>query len=339
MKDNKGRILGTKRNLSIDLIKVIAMFMVMTLHTPIASAGKGRLIAVCVYLSGIAIPLFFMVSGWLMINKEGDCHYSFRKIGAILKFILLVTIIGYGVEVAICRNWSFFGFIKAIKAPFFQEGLFSVFWYLVAMISVYLLFPIIKKIDNKYGLKGLVVLWLFCLIIESFIFPCNIIYQFERKYVLQPYRIWNWIFYYLTGSLIRRNILPNVKINWILPVFLGFVYVVFCYGIMPVIHAWEYLYSSPLCWLYAVSVFLYIAGLNINNEIIIKIVKWLSKLFLPVYALHIVIIVNIMSKIPRLSGALGIVESLFVLIGVWITTIGVSWAVMKIPVINKIFKL
>lgn len=57
--------MGQKRLLSIDLIKVVAMCAVMCLHTQYAYSVTSPL-AHFLYISAVvAIPLFFMTSGWL----------------------------------------------------------------------------------------------------------------------------------------------------------------------------------------------------------------------------------------------------------------------------------
>lgn len=59
------RIQSKQRNLSIDLIKVIAMFAVIGLHT--SKASEDWRIANIIYETDVvAIPLFFMVSGYLL---------------------------------------------------------------------------------------------------------------------------------------------------------------------------------------------------------------------------------------------------------------------------------
>lgn len=69
------------RNQNIDLIKIVAMFMVLALHLhvymPIRQSVPDYIYGLC----GIAIPLFFMVSGFLMCDKPSDFQYVKRKWG------------------------------------------------------------------------------------------------------------------------------------------------------------------------------------------------------------------------------------------------------------------
>lgn len=58
------------RNQSIDLIKIMAMCLVICLHTThqYLTSGINDIIFVLYNTSAIAIPLFFMVSGFLLIG-------------------------------------------------------------------------------------------------------------------------------------------------------------------------------------------------------------------------------------------------------------------------------
>lgn len=78
----------TERIQSVDLIKIIAMICVMGLHSAGAFVSHdndnfwgnvvGR-ISVC------AIPLFFMVSGYLLIGRDNVSYqYSLKKIISII---------------------------------------------------------------------------------------------------------------------------------------------------------------------------------------------------------------------------------------------------------------
>ena len=80
-----------KRNVSIDLIKIIATLMVLMLHTNLyLSRSSYPLLLVVRNISGIAIPLFFSVSGYLMAGKQYESlnqsvNYSICKVLNILK--------------------------------------------------------------------------------------------------------------------------------------------------------------------------------------------------------------------------------------------------------------
>ena len=69
------------RNLSIDLIKIIAMLGVVCLHSTHSYINTA--IGMVMYSTAvISIPLFFIVSGYLLIGKECiDYQYVIKKMG------------------------------------------------------------------------------------------------------------------------------------------------------------------------------------------------------------------------------------------------------------------
>ena len=68
-----------ERNQSIDLIKIIAMIMVIGLHVNIGRLDNPIAFVIS-RTSGIAIPLFFMVSGFLLWGRKDNVKYSLKKI-------------------------------------------------------------------------------------------------------------------------------------------------------------------------------------------------------------------------------------------------------------------
>lgn len=80
------------RLLSLDLIKLVAIFCVMCLHTKMSFYDNS--VARFLYMTAVvAIPMFLMASGYLLYGMESvDYHYACRKIVGILRFIAIVTI-------------------------------------------------------------------------------------------------------------------------------------------------------------------------------------------------------------------------------------------------------
>lgn len=316
------------RNISIDLVKVIAMFMVMTMHSGFVTKSD-YILAAGIYISGIAIPLFFMVSGWLLIFKAGGWGYSIRKIGGIIRFVLILSV-GYFVLESIVRGvWDWKAFLSAVLNPYLVKGAFGQFWYLGAMIILYGCFPLIKKIYSNYGLNGLVGTLVILYAIESFVFPMNILYRFEEIYVVQTFRVWNWLFYFFIGGILRLKYSQGIKIGCVWVAALAVLYILFRWTMSNI--AGEYFFASSLCALYSVVVFLWIVNMKINERFE-KIIRFFSQLFLPVYALHMLVIYFLIPILPEMPPVIVCIE-------IWFLTILISWIVMNIPSVNKIFRL
>ena len=135
------------RNLSIDLIKIIAMFGVMCLHTTYSYKIPGQFcFADLLYESAVvSIPLFFMVSGYLLIGREMvDYKYSFRKIIGIIRFVSIIVFAFWLARSVYHLQFDFIELLKSLVYPYIQRGQFYAFWYFGAMIILYLLYPVIN---------------------------------------------------------------------------------------------------------------------------------------------------------------------------------------------------
>lgn len=142
------------RNRNIDLIKVISMIFVMGLHSrgyfceyPIYDFGYYLIHSVC----GLAIPLFFMVSGYLLLgrNKNTDYSYSLKKIYAIVRFMFIITTLYYSAYAVMKGSFYLKDYVTITFGSLLQYGTFGVFWYFGAMICIYLIYPIVNKLYNN----------------------------------------------------------------------------------------------------------------------------------------------------------------------------------------------
>lgn len=77
-------------NCNIALLKFVAMFGVICLHTfGSLSPVESRLSYVLWYLSTFSIPVFFAASGYFMLNRQPKWKNVLNKTANILLFILL----------------------------------------------------------------------------------------------------------------------------------------------------------------------------------------------------------------------------------------------------------
>ena len=138
------------RNLSIDLVKIVAMFGVMCLHSTHSFAIPNHFcFADVLYESAVvSMPLFFMVSGYLLIGRPNvNYRYSIRKIIGIVRFVSIIVFAYWMILSIYQRNFDFAELVWSLIQPYFQSGKFSIFWYFGAMIIIYVLYP---NLNNMY---------------------------------------------------------------------------------------------------------------------------------------------------------------------------------------------
>ena len=82
-----------KRNLNIDLIKILACFFVVALHTQRNYQLELIHNPILYYIARCAVPLFLMVNGYLLLKKEEiDYKYVLHKTKKILFVIVFWTL-------------------------------------------------------------------------------------------------------------------------------------------------------------------------------------------------------------------------------------------------------
>ena len=95
----------TNRNINVDFLKCLACIAVVGLHTISRDSNS-----IVYYLCTFAIPVFFVSSGYFLLNKKSvSCKYISNKIFRILRVVfiwsILLGILGGG-DSSAERTWD-----------------------------------------------------------------------------------------------------------------------------------------------------------------------------------------------------------------------------------------
>lgn len=339
------------RNNNIDLIKILSMFFVMGLHSRIDIFCQYPLYNTAFYffhtICGLAVPLFFMVSGYLLLgNDNATWGYSSKKIFRIIRFVLIITVSYWVLKSLVLHTIDLKSLLIISFGSFFQCGEFSQFWYFGATIIIYLIYPLLNKIylssfqyskhTHAVAYKYFIIcVYIFCILI----FIKNLLSEsnepFERA-IPQNLRIWNWIMYFCLGGLAKQSKISKDG-AYFMVLFCMLIYVIIksiSLQIMGRVSP-EYYFASPVTAIYIYFVFSLFLSVRITYP---KLINQLSQLFLPVYALHMLVIGKtrlVAEYCVPLGGCAPFVYWTFISI----TTILLSLFIMKIPFADKIFKI
>lgn len=313
------------RNQSIDLIKIIAMIMVVRMH--IGINPNLAQFAPWGFIHGLlspAIPLFFMVSGYLMQCKTPDYKYVMRKIGGILRYVYIIVPFSCLLTGLVEHHPR----IHSLYLWFFFSGNMWHFWFFGAMILLYLLSPYVCRL--MAGTKDNLALGIMALIC-TIVVILNVYYQFEQRYVLITFRLWTWLFFFMLGAHIKQYG-SNQYINWLwVIVLMGNAAIFINAKLTPL---FDYVYGSFICAAYAYGIFCACLNSKIKNS---KFITELSTLFLPVYTIH-PFVIQLYGKYidfnmyQQWSGTICFVIVLFF-------TIAISYILVKTPYVKNIFKI
>lgn len=147
-----------ERNYSLDLLRIVAAGMVVMIHVSgyglLNSDPQSSNYLISISFNALvraAVPLFFMISGSLILNPAYEISLKkiLQKIGKIIVLVVLWNIIYY---LSTMDNFSFYDLSKyAIKGHFHM-------WYFEYLIGVYLLIPLFKALVSYK--KGSYILYL-----------------------------------------------------------------------------------------------------------------------------------------------------------------------------------
>ena len=139
-----------KKKISFDIARIIAISMVVVIHANVSfiQSTEGFLFKIGTHITGsmtICVPLFFMVSGALLLNLEQSAslrsllEYRVKKIFVpffIWSIIYLLVRMLFGkVERSIGT------FFSIIKEPAYYQ-----FWFIYTLLAIYLLLPFLYRV-------------------------------------------------------------------------------------------------------------------------------------------------------------------------------------------------
>lgn len=286
--------LAPARDLSLDGIRVAAMFLVVTIHASAKGFGNfgSHWWAVNLYESAsrIAVPLFFMVSGVLLLPKAPTIASIRNRLWRILVPLLAWSVI-YLLWLEHAGQPTPHWIPRMIQAPVMGH-----LWYLYTLIGVYLFLPVISGFYRANPLK----VQLFCLV---FWFYGASVVPLEVALTGSEHVGVNWSFlslyagYLVVGALLYHHLpaRPGAML-------LGGAWAIWAVSVAAVAYlTWRrcttllradetfYVYSSPLVLIGAIAAFVVLRDLfNRRLPVLLsRLLTALSKVSFGVYLLHV----------------------------------------------------
>ena len=338
------------RNLTLDILRIIACFLVIVCHTYTLGFNKTEynitwFLSVVIYLiSKTAVPIFFMISGFLNLNKDYTYKEMIRKtiIRLVIPLLFFSALIYFKDNTEISIQ-NFYNFIIA----FLQEDVMEHYWFMYALIGMYLITPIARKMIKNFEKKDyqyFIFLWILSLCIiplsERFL-GINIT---NRLPVITGY-----FGYYILGYYIfSKKLIKNKK--YLLISIFSFIIVLIISTIITYIDCKnneDYKYTVFLDQLNYLSIMIptlsivhivrYIFDNNINNSKIIKFIIAVSSTTFGIYLTHGILLgkfkllFNFMSTyIPNF------IATIFMQVSIFICLTIVIYCIKKIPIIKNL---
>lgn len=155
-----------KKNCSIDIIRVFCAFLVVVQHVPVFIGNflydNQSWYFFTSRIARIAVPYFFIVSGYFYIKKLKSGKETFKKqIYSLLRIYVLwcILYLPYHTWLVIQRNTGLIGLVKSSIYDFLFEGYGWQMWYIPALIFAVLCATIAHKMNllKQFAIASVVI--------------------------------------------------------------------------------------------------------------------------------------------------------------------------------------
>lgn len=349
-----------KRKIHLDILRIIACFMVIYNHTNERGFGlylyrePGSLSFFNYLLRSTickcGVPIFFMISGSLLLNKDESLKDTYKRIPRIAIDILLISLLYFWWDTKQAGNQFV---LKNVLKTMITSNYWHL-WYLYAYIAFIITLPFLRKLvgglDKKASLYMLIVAILYMAVIP--------IIQFDWGKInpsLQPSWLIADIFIYPTAGYILDHVFQIEKLSLRFILAIGGAISSVCL-IIGSIYGYRLLLKSPgntdetflklFCLAISIAVFAAIKKLamklNFSNKAA-TLISEIGSCTFGVYLLHILILwripfyYNIWMRIEQgivYDQSIGIFITIFL---VFCICCAIAYGLRKIPLIRKLF--
>ncbi|MCM3511407.1 acyltransferase [Carnobacterium inhibens] len=291
--------MSKQRNMSIDIIKCLAIFSVIGVHFILNTSSNiviNSNLDIAIYLAYrqifiVCVPLFLLTTGYLNTEKEPTKIY-YKKILPIISIYFFYSIVSLVFRNAYMQETI--SIIKGIRLIFTFQAI-SYAWYINMFIGLYILIPFLNKIVKSSSKKELQLFILVLLIIS--ILPAtwnnfSEILGYSNIFPLPNFWISIYpISYYIVGCYLKVHPVKLKKNRYYLYtafiVYLTAVGINYIYSDIGNISNTIKDYSSLPILVQSICLFIFISTKKIDfkmfNSLITKIAKYTLEIYLISY--------------------------------------------------------
>lgn len=169
------------RKIFIDILRILACFLVIVNHTnsqiflSVTSVNDGIGISYILsmayfYFSKIAVPIFFMISGALLLNKDYEIKDFIKK--KLLRYLIILVLFSIIYYIYYNRNediWHIRNILIFFKS-IYSTHITNSYWFLYSYLGILIMLPLIRKMVKNFNKNDYYYLFGIYIIIKS-IFP------------------------------------------------------------------------------------------------------------------------------------------------------------------------
>lgn len=316
----------SKRDYGLDLMRVIAICMIVFMHSPRPGSAPGYILSALSYVTASGLVLFFMISGALLLgNKLSTRDFLKRRFSKILWptlfwtfFYLMVNIFNKG---SLSSN-----VVESIVSIPFSAQANGVLWFMYTLAGLYLLTPIMSrwlKHASKHEVEFYLALW-----------GITLLYPYLSRFLIVNetdtgilYYFAGYVGYFVLGYYLRNyyvfklwHVIASIGIAVIVPVLL------YSSGIEFDFYSMLWYLSFPVASM-AFSLYVITSRLPIRR---LSIIERCSKLSFGLYFVHIFFLTNVVWKVSYICNLPGVLQIITIATLTIILSYLVSWLISKL---------
>ena len=191
----------------LDILKIIACFLVIIDHTGgyifYHSQSNGTIIYYCLNLAicKIAVPIFIMTTGLLLLKKQSSYSEIMKKVLKIFVPLIMLSFVLYVKD----NNLNILLFLRS----FVNGPIISPYWYLYMLISLYLITPLIQKMLKNFNDRDYIYLFIICLFIPLLLNTICTLFNFKFTSLIYICLFPKIISIYILGYYLSNNVLKR----------------------------------------------------------------------------------------------------------------------------------
>lgn len=289
------------RNISIDLVKAVAIIFVVVIHSctfsfPVSS-NEWSVSLFYRALSGSAVPLFLMASGGILLNPQKEISLKKLYFKNILRIALAMFFWGFAYKI-----WHLYeisavsleNVLLSVKELFFFNQEFH-FYYMHIILIVYVFLPVTRIIianSSKKQLEYLLAVWFIFAIVYPTVWRYSPFNEFGGMTTM--YGI-NLTYASIGYGVLGYYLLKHPFSKWISAIIFiaGFLmtFVLTYYKSNECDALYEHFLAGngvPVC-LMAIGFFSFVQKTNIKKRVVVKTISYVSKASFCVYLIHILV--------------------------------------------------
>lgn len=290
-----------KRDANFELLRIISMFMIVTLHYTQNSGvleNNGTYTLQNIFfifmntVCSVGVNCFVLISGYYLINSK-------FKIQKIIHLWGLVLFYSWGIYLIYkMTNHSIVNPMNPIETIYVFTPVLNVhYWFIVPYLALYIIFPFLNKMINALNQKQLKVLLIIFFVLMSVI---NNITPLNQNFeAVGGHSILWFMFLYGVGAYIKKYKNENEgkeKYKYLLYfticIILGFIFKIIFENLSNLNILLQYAnyrviaFNSVFAFLGAVSLFMFFKNIKIKGRTTGKCISFISKNVFAVYLIH-----------------------------------------------------